>query len=303
MGLNSHHIIDFSKLYNADLDLVGKKAYQLSELKQLGIPIPDGFVITPFLHLSENLIREVYSAYRKLAGVFKDPSLNIFSSSLNNKSIVFSNIKGDANIILKIKTIWSSYLNEPVAIVVQKNINSKIKGKILTNDNSISDQRLLEFAKKIQNYFYFPQEIEYVIEKGKIYVTQVKPFTGIIKELQKKEKEIKNLRKAIIKGISINPGIVTGVVKLINNQNFDIAKNSEIVVIKNLNKSLYDKIRKAKAVVTDSVLPTSIDKLHYRKIIKVPTIIGTENATKLLQNGNIITVNGVTGEVYSGGFM
>ena len=302
MGANSH-IIGFSKLYKADVDLVGKKASHLGELMQLGIPIPDGFVIIPFLHFSENLIREIHSAYRKLSGVFKETSLNIFSSSLNNQSTQILDIKGDANLILTIKTIWASHINNPVAIVVQKNIASKTKGKILTNDDSISNQKLLKFAKKIQNHFYFPQEIEYVIEKGKIFVTSIKPFTGIIKELQKKEKEIKNLRKAIIKGISINPGIVTGRVKLINNQNFDIAKNSEIIVTKNLNKSLYNKIKRAKAVVTDTVLQTPIDKLNYRKIIKAPTIMCAKNATKLLQNGNIVTVNGMSGEIYSGGFV
>ena len=302
MGVNSH-IIDFTQLYKFDLDLVGKKAYQLSELKQLGIPIPDGFVIIPFLHFSENLIREIRNAYKKLSSVFKETSLNIFSSSLNNKSTQILDIKGDANLILTIKTIWASHINNPVAIVVQKNIKSKIKGKIFTNDPLINDENLIKLAKKIQTLFYFPQEIEYVIKKGKIFVTQVKPFTDIIKELQKKEKEIINLRKAIIKGIPINPGIVTGVVKLINNQNFDIAKNSEIVVTKNLNKSLYNKIKKAKAVVTDTVLKTPIDKFHYRKIIKVPTITGTENATKILQNGNIVTVNGMSGEIYSGGFI
>ena len=300
MGLNSHHIIDFSKLYKSDLDLVGKKAYHLGELMSLGIPIPDGFVITPFLHLSENLIREVHKAYRKLSGVFNDTSLNIFTSSENNKTISYSNITGDANLLLKIKEIWISHLNNPISIVVQKNIKSKTKGTTSTN-NPIEE--LKHIAQKIQKHFYFPQELDYVIEKGKIYITQIKPFTGKAEKSQKIAFQNKKLQNVLIKGISINPGIVTGRVKLVNNQNFDIAKNSEIIVTKNLNKSLYDKIKKAKAVVIDTSLQTSIDKFHYRKIIKVPTIMGTENATKLLQNGNIITVNGTAGEIYSGGFI
>jgi len=345
MGLNSHHILDFSQIDLVDFDLMGKKAQELGKLKQLGIPIPDGFVITTsffkdflketgldkkiekienLMHpaiedsrakffepikkeilrtqIPQNLSNELQRFYRKLSEILKEQSLNIYSSSKNNKVSLFGNVKGDANLVLKIKEIWISHLNSPMSIIVQKNINSKNKGKMLTNGPLIDDQNLLKLAKKIQNYFYFPQEIEYVIEKGKVFVTNIKPFTGIIKELEKKQQIINNFRKTIVKGISINPGIVTGVVKLINNHNLNV-KNSEVAVTKYLNKSLYNKIKKAKAVVTDAVLQSSIDKMLYRKIIKAPTIIGCENATKLLQNGNIITVNGVTGEIYSGGLL
>ena len=148
-------------------------------------------------------------------------------------------------------------------------------------------------VKKIQNYFYFPQEIEYVVEKGKIYVTNVKPFT-----------DIANLRRKILtKGIPVNSGIVTGPVRLINNQNFINVKNSEIIVTKNIDKSLYNKIRKAKGIITDAIFRMTADKMHYKKMIKAPTIVAAKNATKLLQNGNVVTLNGITGEVYLGGFM
>lgn len=347
MGLISARIINFSQLYKEDLDTVGKKAVDFSELAGLRIAILDGFVITTsffkeFLeqtgiaekikevkklnhpaisesieklfylikkqimhtHIPENLTFELYKFYKKLAGPFKDPSLNIFSSSPeNNKSVMFKNVKGDANFILKIKEIWASHILIPVAIIVQKNIKSKDKKIVATNDATINDQNLLKLVKKIQKHFYFPKVIEYVIERGKIYVTQVKPFTDVVNERPEKIQHAQKLRKILTKGIPVNPGIVTGPVKLINNQNFAVVKNSEIVVIKNLNKLLYNKIKKAKAVVADNVAQSSIDKLHYRKIIKAPTIIGTKNATKLLQNGNIITVNGTAGEIYSGGFI
>lgn len=46
MVWNSPHIIEFSKLDNYDLNVVGKKAHDLNKLILLNIPIPDGFVIT-----------------------------------------------------------------------------------------------------------------------------------------------------------------------------------------------------------------------------------------------------------------
>lgn len=345
MGLNSHHILDFSQIDPLDSDFLGKKAQELGELKQLGIPIPDGFVITPLFleeflvltginekikkveelmhpsieesmeklfepikkeimraHLPQNLSTELQRFYRKLSGILKEQSLNIYSSTKNKKFIVFSNVKGDANLVLKIKEIWTSHLDNPVSIIVQKNTNSKNKGKMLTNDNSI-DEKFISLAKKIQKHFYFPQEVDYVIEKGEVYIIDVKPFTGIINKISKVVQQNKKQQKILVKGVSINPGIVTGSVRVLKNQDLSKIKSSEIIVLPRLNKSLYNKIKKAKAIITDTVLQTPIDILYYRKIIKAPTITGCENATKLLQNGNIITVNGATGEIYSGGFM
>ena len=47
--------MDLSKIYKVDKELVGKKAYELGVLWELGIPLPDGFIITTqfqkeFLH-------------------------------------------------------------------------------------------------------------------------------------------------------------------------------------------------------------------------------------------------------------
>lgn len=293
MSIKSH-IISFSQIDRFDLDLIGKKAYEISELVQLGIPIPDGFVILPFPDLSKDLIIEIRNSYKNLSGLFRESSLNIFISSSSNKSTMFANVKGDANLTQKIKEI--AKLGKSAAIVVQKNIQSKTKGKIFTNDDLINNPILKSFAKKIQKHFYFPKELDYAIEKGKIYITQIKPFTGIATRSL--------MKKVLAKGVSINPGIVTGQVKIFRkNQNFFKIKNTEILAISELSRSLYGKIKNAKAIITDSDLPRTINKFNYRQLIHVPTIISTKNATRLLKNGNIVTVNGMTGEIFSGGLL
>jgi len=116
----------------------------------------------------------------------------------------------------------------------------------------------------------------------------------------KKNQNINNFRKAIIKGISINPGIVTGAVRLINSRHFADVKNSEIAVIKNFDKDLSVKIKNARGVVIGAMMHSPIDKLCYRKLIKSPTIANTQDSIKLLQNGNVVTINGATGEIYAG---
>ena len=62
-------------------------------------------------------------------------------------------------------------------------------------------------------------------------------------------------------------------------------------------------MKSAKAVVIDSILPNSLSKALFRRDFQIPTVEGVKNATKLFQNGNVITVNGVSGEIYSGGLV
>lgn len=349
------HILDISEIDIIDLEQVGKKAFELSEIKHLGVPIPEGLVITtsffeeflkttgisedideikkishPSLkdsigklyepigtkvmrtHIPHNLAVDLHKFYRKLAGRFKETSVNIFSSTSTNKTTIFTNIKGDANIILKIKTIWSFHLDNPVAIVIHENIDSKIKGKIFT-DNPIIDKRLTEmqmgkivdYCKIIQNHFYFPKEIEYMIKKDKIFITAVNPFTGNVEHSPKQvQSNITTKRKMLVKGVSINPGIVTGPVRILNNNSTAVnVKKGEIIILRDLNISMHRKIKNAKAVVVDSILPNSLSKTLYRKNFKIPTVEGTKDALKIFQNGNIVTVNGVSGEIYSGGLV
>lgn len=290
MGINSRHIIDFSTLHRFDLDEIGRNAYQLGELKYLNIPIPDGFVILP--NIPRDSITELHNSYRRLSGLFKETSLNIFTSPLKGKSLQFLDIKGDANFVLTIKEIWATQIKNPTAIVVQKNIKSKIKG-ILSPESDI--------AKKIRKHFYFSQEINYVIEKGKIYIVTLKHLTKIPE--QKPVLHSKRQQKILAKGIPVNPGIVTGSVKILRNQDYYRVKSSEIAVVPQLNKLLYSKIAKAKAVIADSILTSSYDKMIYRNKIKNPTIMGAKNALNVLRNGNIVTVNGLTGVIYSGGII
>ncbi|MDZ4228557.1 MAG: PEP/pyruvate-binding domain-containing protein [Candidatus Levybacteria bacterium] len=277
-------------------------------VKKLFHPIQKEIMRKP---MPQSLSAELHEFYRKLSGVFKDQPLNVFSSSSNNKSIVFSNVKGDANLILKIKTIWSMFLTDPVAIVVQENIKFDTKGKVFTDNPSLDKKltkqqmnKLIDYCNTIRKHFYFPYEIEYAVSNDIIFITKVNPFTGIVEDPIKPEVQKKSKQKVLIKGIPINPGIVTGRVKILHNKYgvIDI-KKEDIVVLSRLDPSIFERMKNAKAVIIDSISPNSLNKTLYRKNFQIPTIEGTGNATKMFRNGNVVTVNGTSGEIYSGGLV
>jgi len=337
MRLKSPYVVNFSEVGSLDEELLGKKIHELGILQKLNIPLPGGFVITTeffkeFLRLTGideeirrtnalnhpaliNSIDKLYFPTQKkimetpipqdLAAKFhlfyrhffgsKNKSMNIFSSAFNNKSIAFSDISGDANLVLKIKKIWSLFFREPIAILVQENIKPEIKGKISTNNPNLDkvNSRLKNYCQLIQKAFYFPKEVEYVVSNAKIYITKISPFTGTVDKSP----------KVLAKGISVNLGIFTGPVKVLSNQkNVKILKG-EVIVLPKLEQSMFAKIKNAKAVVVDSVLLNPSEKFFYKRNFKIPTVEGIKNATKLFHNGNIITVNGLNGKIYSGGLI
>lgn len=253
-------------------------------------------------HIPRDLATELHNFYKKLSGLFREQSLNIFTSPLRGKSLQFLDIKGDANMVLTIKKIWAEHLEDPTPIVVQKNIKSKVGGKIATNNPSI-DEKFVALAKKIQKYFYFPKDLEYVIKKNKIYITSVKPLTTAMPRQINPIVQVKNHRAILFKGIALNPGIVTGSVRIVRNQDYYQVKKDEIAVIPQLSKILLSKISKAKAIIADAKLSTDYDKMLYKQIIKIPTIMGVGNAMNILQNRSIITVNAISGEIYAGGLV
>ena len=111
-------------------------------------------------------------------------------------------------------------------------------------------------------------------------------------------------RKVLAKGTGVNPGIVTGPVKVLSPKQKDIRiKKGEVIILPKLDQSLFAKIKNAKGVVVSQVWPDSPDKVHYKRDLRIPTVEGIDNATDIFHNGNVITVNGINGEIYSGGLI
>jgi len=73
----------------------------------------------------------------------------------------------------------------------------------------------------------------------------------------------------------------------------------EILVASQTNPDYVPAMKKAVAIVTDHGGRTSHAAIVSREL-GIPAVVGTENATKVLKTGSIITVNGIKGEVYKG---
>lgn len=190
-----------------------------------------------------------------------------------------------------------------------RNILKTIPKKLQKNQK-LTDRQITEIAiwgKKIEKHYYFPQDIEWAVENGHIYILQTRPITTINEKLKiengKLQSKIEKELKIFLSGTGASPGIATGPVKIIqSSKELHKIKPGDVLVAEMTNPSYVPVMKKAVAIITDKGGQTSHAAIVSREL-GIPCIVGAKNAVKKLKNGLVITVNGSTGKVYKGGYL
>ncbi len=167
----------------------------------------------------------------------------------------------------------------------------------------ITDQEIHAIAnlgKKLEQHYYFPQDAEWAIEDGKVYVVQTRPVTTTGTKIQNSEFRIQNKNTILLKGDPASPGMASGPVKILASAH-EIHKieSGDVLVAEQTNPDYVPAMRKAVAIVTERGGRTSHAAIVSREL-GIPAVVGAGNARKILRDGMVITVNGSAGEIYKG---
>ena len=166
--------------------------------------------------------------------------------------------------------------------------------------NSLQIMELAELGEKIQKHYFFPQDIEWALEKNKLYIVQTRPVTTIKKKSSKIKKENKDKGNLILEGEPASPGIATGRVHIIlSDKDVSKVKKGEILVTVMTSPDFVPAMQKVEGIITDKGGQTSHAAIVSREL-STPCIVGARNATKLLKNGQLITMDGAAAKVYEG---
>lgn len=211
------------------------------------------------------------------------------------------------------KQTWYYTLDPNLKKTIKKDIpEDKQESRILTDYEALE---LAKYAIKSEEHYGNPQDLEYAIEKNKIYIVQSRPITTLKKpedktteETTEKSEEKEDFpdsipvseSEVILKGIGASPGIGKGKVKIIENVN-DLTKikKGDILVAEMTNPDYVSAMEKSAAIVTDSGGSTSHAAIVGREM-GIPVIVGTIEATKKLKEDQFITVDAKAGKVYEG---
>ena len=173
------------------------------------------------------------------------------------------------------------------------------------NSRKLTDEQVIEVAKlsiKVHQHYFFPQDSEFAVEDGKVFLVQTRPITTLQSGSSKvivKESQIKNL-KQILQGEPASFGIGFGKVVRINSSNeIDKVKLGDVLVTEMTSPDFVPAMKKAGAIITDKGGQTSHAAIVSREL-GIPAVVGTKTATNLLKTDQVVTVNGSTGAIYTG---
>lgn len=185
--------------------------------------------------------------------------------------------------------------------------------KSQSSNAKVSDQEIIQVAqlgKKLESHYFFPQDIEWAIENGNIYIVQTRPITTFKEPASPADRQKNNETyaatasslnlKILVKGDPASPGIKSGPVKIIYKASeIDQISPGDVLVTVQTNPDFVPAMKKAVAIVTERGGRTSHAAIVSREL-GIPAVVGTGNATKVLKTGQVITVDGAKGEIYEG---
>ena len=176
---------------------------------------------------------------------------------------------------------------------------------------------LAELARKSETHYGAPQDMEFAVAEGHIYLTQTRPITtlssrsvsptavaapdGIVVDAVTPGASAAPASAApILHGLGASPGLATGPVRILATVSESASlRSGEILVTRMTSPDWVPLMRRAAAIITDAGGMTSHAAIVSREL-GIPCIVGARTATQTLHNGMVVSVNGHDGTVVAG---
>ncbi|PIN96455.1 phosphoenolpyruvate synthase [Candidatus Micrarchaeota archaeon CG10_big_fil_rev_8_21_14_0_10_60_32] len=204
----------------------------------------------------------------------------------------------------------------------------------LQSRQKLSDAEVLGlagYAKKIEEHYGKPQDLEFAIEGKKLFIVQSRPITTLkktaaAKALRQANEAEQSRRvearsrptgaqpastesaaatggsegKVLLKGAPASPGRASGPVCVVvgAKEGYKVRKG-DVLVARMTSPDFVPAMKRAAAIVTDEGGMTCHAAIVSREL-GVPCIVGTETATRVLKDGMVVTVDAVAGIVTEG---
>ena len=177
---------------------------------------------------------------------------------------------------------------------------------LVLNDDEVLE--LAEWGVIIEEHYGKAMDIEWVKddETGKLFIVQARPETvhsGDNKGLFKTYSLTEKPGKILIKGLSVGSSIVSGTVKIVHDTTDLTGIDSSTVLVTEMTEPDWvPALKNAAGIITNFGGRTCHAAIVSREL-GIPAVVGTENATMLLKDGQEVTLSSAEGDegmVYEG---
>jgi len=159
--------------------------------------------------------------------------------------------------------------------------------------------QLVELGERAEAHYDEPQDVEWAIVEGDIYMLQSRPITTI-SEQAAEEAATDGNGDVLVSGLGASPGIASGPARVVRKlDQLDKVGEGDVIVTEMTTPDMVPAMKRASGIVTDEGGMTSHAAIVSREL-GVPAIVGCENGTEVLGDGQAITIDGDKGSVTEG---
>lgn len=197
------------------------------------------------------------------------------------------------------------YGTTPETAVVNIDTSSEKRGQYVLSDKEVTE--LARWGMIIEKHYGKPMDIEWAKDgqTGKLYIIQARPETVHARQkgLQLEQYRLKSTGEVLVQGQAIGNRIATGIARILQSPaGADRLQPGDIVVTDLTSPDWDPLLKQAGGIITNKGGRTSHASIVAREL-GVPAIVGCNNATSAIKDGEWITIScaeGKTGRVYKG---
>jgi pyruvate,water dikinase len=153
-------------------------------------------------------------------------------------------------------------------------------------------RRIAELAIATERHHLCPQDVEWAISDGDVWLVQARPITTLHPPTEHPD--------LLARGLPAAPGVASGSVRVLTSpEEGNRLRDGEVLVAPMTNPDWLPTIRRAAGLVTDTGGMTCHAAIVAREL-GIPCIVGTRSATRDLLDGTMVTIDGSRGRVMAG---
>jgi pyruvate,water dikinase len=218
---------------------------------------------------------------------------------------------------------------------IERDVPDEKREKQVLTDGEI--ERLVELGETVEDHYGEPQDVEWAIFEGDVYMLQSRPITTISEAdaagaPDERERQATDATDAasevvtnggntgtsvadgagttgeddgegdvIVSGLGASPGTVSGTVQTVTKlDQLDKVSEGDVIVTEMTMPDMVPAMKRAVGIVTDEGGMTSHAAIVSREL-GVPAVVGSGSATRELSDGQTITIDGDKGTIRQGG--
>ncbi|MFC4246835.1 phosphoenolpyruvate synthase [Natribaculum luteum] len=244
----------------------------------------------------------------------------VVSGAVSPDNYVVSREDGTVDVTVADKKVLHEK-DEETGETVEREVPEKKRDQRVLSDEEI--ERLVELGEQVEDHYETPQDVEWAMVDDEDYMLQSRPITTISDEgataadssganaapgvtdgsgsvTAETTADAGSAGDVLVDGLGSSPGAVTGAARIIGKlDELDKVGEGDIIVTEMTTPDMVPAMKRAAGIVTDEGGMTSHAAIVSREL-GVPAVVGAGNATTILEDGQVVTLDGDKGSITEG---